>query len=373
MTGEAGDNIGRGDRTTVYVVDEAAHVERPQLIEASLSATTNTRIDISSANSMSNPFAVKRFSYPSERIFTLHWRDDPRKDDAWYAKQVADLDPVTVAQEIDINYAASVTGVVIPSAWVQTAIDAHIKLGITPTGAKRLAADVADEGIDKNALAGCTGILLDYLEEWSGKGSDTFYTTQRIIATADALGVDEFQYDADGIGAFVRGDSRVINEQRRDAGAQSGKVPRPVRATPFHGSGGVERPEAQDFPGRTNADYFHNLKAQGWGGCKRRFRETYRALTEPGYKYDPSMVISIPSEPVGLAAERYTLAEWKALVTKLTSELSQPTWGPNTTGKMVVDKAPDGSRSPNLADGVMILMGRTRRTMTISDEAVLAA
>ena len=373
ISGEAGDNIGRGDRAAVYVVDEAAYLERPQLIEASLSATTDCRIDISSANGMSNPFAVKRFSYPSRQVFTLHWRDDPRKDDEWYAKQVAQLDPVTVAQEIDINYAASVTGVVIPSAWVQAAIDSHVKLGLSVSGAKRLAADIADEGIDKNAVAASVGPVLTYLEEWSGKGSDTFFTTQRIFSTAESLGVDEFLYDADGIGASVRGDSRVVNETRREQDTASGRIRRAIRATPFRGSGSVDRPEAQDFPGRANEDYFYNLKAQNWGGLKRRFQETYRAINEPGYKFDPSLVVSIPSAPVGYAAERYTAAEWTALVRKLTAELSQPTWGPNTTGKMVVDKSPDGTRSPNLADSVMMLLGSTRRAMTISDEAVRAA
>jgi phage terminase large subunit len=44
MTGEAGDNIGRGDRASIYWTDEDAHLERPQLIEASLSQTTNCRI-----------------------------------------------------------------------------------------------------------------------------------------------------------------------------------------------------------------------------------------------------------------------------------------------------------------------------------------
>ena len=34
-----------------------------------------------------------------------------------YEKQVAEKDPVTVAQEIDINYSASVEGILIPGAW----------------------------------------------------------------------------------------------------------------------------------------------------------------------------------------------------------------------------------------------------------------
>ena len=55
--GEAGDNIGRGDRTTLYLVDEAAFLQRPLLIDAALSQTTRCRIDLSSVNGMTNPFA----------------------------------------------------------------------------------------------------------------------------------------------------------------------------------------------------------------------------------------------------------------------------------------------------------------------------
>jgi hypothetical protein len=36
LKGEAGDNIGRGDRTTLYFVDEAAFLQRPLLIDAAL-------------------------------------------------------------------------------------------------------------------------------------------------------------------------------------------------------------------------------------------------------------------------------------------------------------------------------------------------
>jgi hypothetical protein len=36
-------------------------------------------------------------------------------------------------------------------------------------------------------------------------------------------------------------------------------------------------------------------------------------------------------------------------------ELSQPTFTENGVGKIVVDKAPEGTKSPNHGDGVMIL------------------
>ena len=47
ITGESGDNIGRGGRKTIYFKDESAHYERPEKIEAALGDNTNVQIDIS--------------------------------------------------------------------------------------------------------------------------------------------------------------------------------------------------------------------------------------------------------------------------------------------------------------------------------------
>ena len=118
IIGEGGDQIGRGGRASIYVVDESSHIEHPESVDAALSQTTNCRIDIGTPNGMANPFAVKRFApRPAEEtppyVFTMHWRRDPRKGEEWYARQLArpDLTPVIIAQEIDLNYSASVEGV----------------------------------------------------------------------------------------------------------------------------------------------------------------------------------------------------------------------------------------------------------------------
>lgn len=366
ITGEAGDNIGRGDRQSIYFVDEAAYLERPQLIEASLSQTTNCRIDISSANGLANPFAEKRHSGKID-VFTCHWRDDPRKDDAWYQKQNDELDPVTVAQEIDINYAASVEGVLIPSAWIQAAVDAHIKLGFAPTGNKRGAMDVADEGKDKNAFAVALGVVVTHVEEWSGKGSDIFASTQRAFDVADANDVAEFLYDADGLGADVRGNARVINEQRAERQQLT------IAVDAFRGSAGVFMPIAEDVPGRKNEDFFQNRKAQSWWSLRRRFYKTWRAVVH-GDDFDPDDLISLDSAALKASSPTAPMG----LLGKLTMELAQPTYIKNTAGKIVVDKAPAGStgantsvKSPNLADSVMILFGRAhRKPMIVSEEAL---
>lgn len=354
IAGEGGDDIGRGGRTSWYLVDESAFLQHPDSIDASLSATTNCRIDLSTPNGSANSFARKFLGWSAERVFKIHWRDDPRKDEAWYQKQVDLLDPVVLAQEVDMDFNASVEGIVIPSAWVQAAIDAHIHLNIQPTGERLAALDIADRGKDLNALAACHGILIDHVDQWSGKDGDIYASVVKAFGQCDDLDITDLLYDADGMGAGVRGDARMINEARRKDGYERSVVPRLINARGFHGSGSVERPETKIYPGanRTNADYYKNLKAQSWGNLRRLFRETFRARSEPGYNYDPTQIISLCSK--------------MPLLQKLTTELSQPTWEPDNTGKMVVDKQPDDSKSPNLADAVMMVKSSARRRMVIN-------
>jgi phage terminase large subunit len=347
ISGEAGDNIGRGDRTGIYFVDEAAFLERPELVEASLSQTSNCRIDISSANGMANPFAQKRHSGKID-VFTFHWRDDPRKDQDWYDQQVINLDPVTLAQEIDINYSASVEGVLCPGAWVRSAVDAHKKLGFDAVGLRAGALDVADEGIDLNAFCGAHGMLIDHISEWSGKGDDIFGTVQKAFHLCDDLGYVSFKYDSDGIGAGVRGDARIVNGMRRQA----------ITVEPFRGSAGVFNPEGQDVRGRKNIDFFQNCKAQAWWALRTRFQKTYRSIHEGAY-YPPDQLISIDGK--------------LPLLDKLLNELSQPTYQINGVGKIVVDKTPEGTRSPNLADAVMIRFSMALRAPMAINKAAIAA
>ena len=332
LSGECGDDIGRGDRSSFYFVDESAHLQRPHLIEASLSQTTNCRVDISTICGTDNPF-YKKIEEGKIKCFRFGWRSDPRKNQAWYDKQVFELDPVTVAQEIDMDPHASKEGIVIPNKWVQSAIDAHTKLGIEPTGAREGAFDVADTGRDRNAFCGRHGILVEYLESWSGKEAtdDIFESVEKVFMICDVNNYETFYYDADGLGAGVRGDSRVVNERREEAGQKE------LEVELFRGSGAVIDPEEEMVKGRLNQDFFVNHKAQGWWRLRILFQNTHRAVN--GMPYNPDEIISLSSD----------LPE----LTKLTTELSQPTYSLKN-GKILIDKQPEGSMSPNHADSVMI-------------------
>lgn len=340
LVGEAGDGIGRGDRASIYFVDESAFLERPQLVEASLSQTTNCRLDISTPNGLANPFAEKVRSGRFD-TFTFHWRDDPRKDDAWYERQKATLDPVTIAQEIDINFAASVDGVLVPSAWVQSAIDADKKLGIDASGERFAALDVADLGKDSNAAALRDGVIIADVRDWHGSTvEDIFGTTQKAFEHCDEWGVSLLRYDSDGLGAGVRGDARVINADRAENQLAA------IECEAFHGGAKVINPDAEYVKGRTNESFFDNLKAQSWWLLRDRFKATHEAVTE-----------GKPVSVDDLVIIRGTIAQ----LGKLTTELSQPTYKRSSRGKIQINKAPDGTKSPNLADAVMMAFSPVKK------------
>jgi phage terminase large subunit len=357
ITGEAGDNIGRGDRCSMYFVDEAAFLEHPDLVDASLIATTNCRIEMSSVNGMANKFA-ERVHSGKHVVLTMDWRSDPRRSEEWYRELCETADPIVVASEYDMDFAASVEGQIIESKWVQAAIGACRKLGLKPTGARRSSFDVADIGKDKCAWGYMQGVELMYAESWSGKSGDTLDSTHRVYRLCDEYGVPMFVYDADGMGGpTVRPNSKIISEQRA-AMKPPAKV---IQVVAFQGSGAVWKPEAKvpGAPDRRNEDFFMNYKAQSYWFLRRRFIETVRALD--GKPYDPDLIISISED-----------ATFKERA-KLVMELSQPVRKFNTAGKMLVDKMPDGAASPNLADMVMMLAGAPRRgglMMTDADAAV---
>ena len=344
IVGEAGDNMGRGNRTSFYFKDESAWYEHPDLIEAALSETTNCPIDISTPHGRANPFARKRFGLDVKdekdriSVFTFHWRMDPRKDDAWYQKRCRDIgNPAIIAQELDLDYDASVEGVVIPAAWVRAAVDAHIKLGIQPYGIKTCGFDVADEGMDLNAYVLRYGFLVADQYAWRGKGSDIFESVERVYGVCEREEYEEVIYDADGVGAGVKGDARKIRESRK----------RELRFTPYHGAAGVVSPEKKTIATRANKDFFMNRKAQMWWELRDRFLKTYRAVVEK-QSFDPDEIISISSS--GQMFER------------LVTELSQPTYSENSAGKIVIDKKPEGTQSPNLADACVMAFANVRKT-----------
>ncbi|MBC3540646.1 TerL protein [Rufibacter sp. H-1] len=348
ITGEAGDNIGRGGRKLIYFKDESAHYERPELIEAALGDNTDVQIDISSVYGTGNVFYRRRMAgevwLPGKkiakgktRVFVFDWRDHPGKNQEWYDQRRAKAESEGLlhlfAQEVDRDYSASLEGVIIPAKWVEAAVDAHIKLKFVATGEKVAALDVADEGGDKNALAMRYGVVLQYGEHW-GEG-DAGESARRAVMESLNAGMGELYYDAVGVGAAVKSET---NRMKKD-----GQIPRTLSILPWLAGASPLNPEGRMIPDDLNTpmnkDFFANLKAQAWWNLRTRFEKTYKAVTQ-GVTYNPDELISLPSNLPNLH--------------EIKMELSQAQKKATDVGKFSVDKKPDGTRSPNLADAIVM-------------------
>jgi phage terminase large subunit len=348
ITGEAGDNIGRGGRKLIYFVDEAAHIERPEKVEAALGDTTRVRVDISSVNGLGNVFHRRREAgiewapgvAPERgrtRVFVMDWRDHPGKTQEWYDQRRAQAESNGLlhlfAQEVDRNYSAAVDGVIIPAEWVKAAIDAHLVLGLGDSGPWVSALDVADGGGDRNAQVHRKGIVLRFADEWGAP--DTSATTRRAVGNCSGLGAVELQYDCIGVGSGVKGEANNL--------AAESALPKGLRFVPWNAGAGVQHPKARvvdgDKDSPVNEDVYANLKAQAWWELRLRFYRTFRAVRERAV-YDPDTLISLDSKLPHLR--------------QIEKELSQATASKGARMKLVVNKSPEGTKSPNLADAVVM-------------------
>jgi len=209
IIGEAGDNIGRGNRTSIYFKDESAFYEHAMAIDAALSQTSNCKIDVSTPNGVGNPFHTKRHGGRID-VFTFHWKQDPRKDQAWYDKQVHDLDAVIVAQEIDINYEASVTDTFVPAEPVMAAMSLG-PADVQANGPIMIGVDVARFGDDRSVITARRGRVLLFQRVY--EKISTTNLVGRVKQEVDAFprgSVGQIAVDVIGVGAGVADQLRVI-------------------------------------------------------------------------------------------------------------------------------------------------------------------
>ena len=190
IVGEAGDNIGRGNRTSVYFKDESAYYDRPESVDAALSQTSNCKLDVSTPNGNGNPFFRKRHSGKVD-VFTFHWKDDPRKDEEWYKKQCDLLDPVIVAQEIDIDYSASVSDVWINADLVLEA-QRNKPADVEALGKWVIGVDAAHMGDDESVIHLRKGRL--NLPQVIRRQADGSQLAGAVIEQIDNLGAEAVAY-----------------------------------------------------------------------------------------------------------------------------------------------------------------------------------
>ena len=336
LFGQAGEAIGRGERASIALLDEYAHLVHPDKIDEALMATTPCKWYISSVNGTSNPFA-RRAMDGKTRVFPYRWTDDPRKSPEWAAKIITADGQRKFDREYGCDFLAGNADQMIKQAWLDAATDAHIKLKITPIGRRFGGLDVGAGGDDANAFAVVHGgLLVEHVEIWPSS-VDQFRECEKAVRLAEQFDITAFVGDAVGVGAGLEGTFKQINAKRVEGGK-----PR-IAFAAFKAGASPHYPNKPYRPGSKDKveDILPNRKSQGFDELARRLEITYNAVTVPGYADDQCDIISFSSNDPGH--------------NKLVAELAQITSEWRAGGKLYVDKYGTGA-SPNAADALMMVM-----------------
>lgn len=334
ISGEGGEDMGRGGRSSLYVVDEAAFVPNAETVEKALSGNTDVVIWVSSVNGMGNLFARKRHSILKPRqIFRLHWRDDPRKTEEWAtAKQASFSDPTTWASEYDIDYSASVEGICIPAIWVESAKRlAALEPRLIPSNQGATGLDV---GAGKSKSVAITRRGPVVTKPQSRGEPDTTETAHWGLQVAKETGAAFLNFDAPGVGAGVASTLKHNQVTGLTVSAINTGLPPTQRRWP---------------DGRTSEEMFGNAKAEVWWLCRTALQRTHEHVAfldgkETGVEHPLTDLLALPSGDKDSDA--------------LCLQLSLVKWERNERGKIVIEQkkalARRGIASPDYADALML-------------------
>jgi hypothetical protein len=276
LTGDSGKNIGRGGRSSLFVVDEAAHVEYDLAAISALSENTDVCVLLSTPKGIGNQFAI---AWESEGFskFKIHWSDDPRRSLEWYNRQKLKFDPHIIAQELDCSFTGSTASAIIDYNWILAAIQ-PIAVTHSDSNFNNCAGyDPAGSGVrDKHVLVIRQQNKVVAIYDW--QGLDAIASANKVLDLCAKHTVKYLNFDSGGgygetLSSVLQGDSRGLIWQAINFGG-----------TP------TDYIWEDDI---SSKEKFLNLRIEMYWYLRERFRKTYEYYTFEA-EYDLDELIFIP-------------------------------------------------------------------------------
>lgn len=257
IKGYSGDNIGRGGRSSLAILDESAHIERDTSAIAAMSENTDCAILVTTPNGKNNEHYRLHMS-PEVESFMFYWHDDPRRDQAWADAQKLKLGEDIFNQELGCSFEkldgeayiapsmiAKATQLQFPQEDVSDDIVAGLDLAISR---------------DRNILCIRSGYkVLDIIDLGKGNASTIF---NKLIESYDKYRFIRVVYDAVGVGDNFVDTALLINPEYEQM----------FSLIPYKGSSQSLIYDSQS--GSYNNEVTYNLRAVSWRDMKRRIERT---------------------------------------------------------------------------------------------------
>ena len=277
LTGESGRNIGRGDRCSVYWVDEFGAIEYADDIEAALSATTDSLFYCSTTTPMHTRYAQLRHS-GNVRVHIIKWDQDPRKWKTFREEWIKKYSEIKARFELDCEYTGGDENSFIPADWVKSAINLNLDVD---TGGYSIQSgfDVAGTGADESCIVTRQGPYIIDIVAWDGL--EPYQGGMRAIKECERNNIDVMVFDPIGVGASLSGQLDANDPDFAYEGFMAG--------------GKTRQGYLKDAPGTLCEDRFTNAKAEAWWELRLRFQNSHR-YANGETDIDPADCISIPHD-----------------------------------------------------------------------------
>lgn len=362
IRGEIGDQMGRGGRSTLYIIDEAAQIQRADRVDAATSANSNVRFWGSTINPQNenNLFQRKYSAFPADRVFRFHYSEHPIWTAARIANKKADVSPEIWATEFEIDDSYIAEDICIPAAWVQSATklfelcmqrylqggEDRYKFKIEPRIEGVAGGDVGG-GKAMSVIIARFGPIICRPKAWSDP--DTTDTALKMLDYCAETRLPPREDNYQPRIKYLRYDSVAIGQ---GVASTMKRNPRPNLVTTGVNVGNPAS-DVRWPDGERAHEKFHNTKAEGWWTARERFKKTYEMVlwmadpNQPGAKCHPvDELAALPDDPrdVHLA--------------KLITQLSQVKWFRRENGKIIMESkeqlAKRGVSSPDYADAYVL-------------------
>lgn len=339
LKGEAGEELGRGGRATIFFADEFAFVKEQKKSQEALSATTDCTVYFSTSGGVNTHFYLmeKRRMY---RFMKVPWHHDERKldslddlgnpkaDSSWRRKKLKELggDEAAFGREYACEDEAGLDETVCPLAWVDAAIDLKLEAGSETVAGL----DIGGGGPDESVLIIRRGGLVVHKKVWTR--IEPKYLAPRVHVYCTAFGVQYLYYDHSGIGSTFEGPIRAQNPPYKVMGIDA------------------QRPADKlfrydDDPSKPAAERFANKTTELWWSLRRRFHRTWEHVNgNATYPHDE--LISIPNDAL------------------LISQLSTRKFFMNGQGKLQLEDKRKLRDSPDRADALVMAEEKRLQRLT---------
>ena len=189
ISGDAGQDIGRGDRKFMYAIDEHAGLQFPFAAEAALATVTNTLFRVSSEkrDTLFRTQVIGLEATNPTNLFTFDWWQDPRKTQEVFDREKAEAEALGMGDIFRVEVERAPDSISTDTWIKRELLEKASKLDPAPSGPAIITIDVSAMGNDRSVVGWRRGLKQYELRKFDKSSDDGRQLAAEVVALAEDI------------------------------------------------------------------------------------------------------------------------------------------------------------------------------------------